>query len=239
VSLLAIVLAAAAVQWALWRRTRAVVARTCHEVRNPLCGALLVLEGVPGARAAAAAVEVRRATLALDDLGGRRRTVALAAASHTVAVDAPEVVDVAALAQAAAPAWEAVAWRHGAGFALEASGGAGAAVRADGRRLAQALGNLVANAAEHGGGLVRVAVSAQSGRVRVEVADEGPGLPAPVAVLVRRGRRRRDARGHGLAVASAALSACGGRLSAAPAARGARLVAELPAVEAVPGRWAA
>ena len=75
-------------------------------------------------------------------------------------------------------------------------------VRGDRVRLAQALGNLLANALEHGAGTVEVAARTLSGRVRIEVSDEGGGLPAPVADLARRPRAGRGRRGRGLAIAS-------------------------------------
>ncbi len=104
------------------------------------------------------------------------------------------------------------------------------AVLGDPQRLAQACANLVANAAEHGGGVVRVRIAVVGDRVRFEVADDGPGLPAPVAALA--GRSRRSRRGHGLAVAAAVAARHGGRLTAAPAGAGARMVLDLPAAAA-------
>src|SRR4051812_11346667 len=50
-------------------------------------------------------------------------------------------------------------------------------VTADPLRIAQAIANLVSNAAEHGGGVVRIRVCGSAKRVRIEVADDGPGLP--------------------------------------------------------------
>jgi signal transduction histidine kinase len=102
-----------------------------------------------------------------------------------------------------------------------------ATVVADPFRLAQAVTNLVANAAEHGGGTVRVRVGSTDDRVRVEVADGGPGLPAPVRDLA--GRSRNGRRGHGLAIALGIAEQLGGRLAAVPASAGARLVLDLPA----------
>ncbi len=105
-------------------------------------------------------------------------------------------------------------------------------------RLAQACANLVANAAEHGGGQVRIRVRAGGEHVRIEVSDDGPGLPQPVAALTASARGRSGRRGHGLAVAAAIAEHHGGRLSAAPARTGARILLELPAVAgaARPGR---
>jgi hypothetical protein len=107
-------------------------------------------------------------------------------------------------------------------------------VRADRLRLAQALGNLVANAAEHGGGEVLVRVAVERGRVRLEVADDGPGLPVPVADLVAARSGRHGPRGHGLAIAQRIAERHGGRLLTAPAVRGARLVLDLPLARPAP-----
>ena len=104
-----------------------------------------------------------------------------------------------------------------------------AVVAGDPLRLAQACANLVTNAIEHGGGHVRVTSYMAEERVRIEVADDGPGLPAPLAQLITAARGRRSARGHGLAIAAAIAERHGGRLSAIPTARGARLAFELPA----------
>jgi signal transduction histidine kinase len=96
-------------------------------------------------------------------------------------------------------------------------------------RLTQAVGNLVANALEHGDGRVRLRARAQGDRVRIEVDDEGPGLPAPVGDLTRRPRAGRGRRGRGLAIAADIADRHGGRLVAAPTARGARVALQLPA----------
>jgi signal transduction histidine kinase len=101
-------------------------------------------------------------------------------------------------------------------------------VKADGLRVAQALDNVLANAIEHGGGKIEIRTRALEGGLRVEVTDDGPGLPAPVAELVRGARRRRGGRGRGLAIAARALEGQGTSLLTLPAARGARLAFELP-----------
>jgi signal transduction histidine kinase len=201
------------------RRRLVLVARAGHEVRGPLCAARLGLEALTGepARLGAIDLELRRAGRALDDL--------LAAPSGARAPDRLELVDLVALAEAHAPAWRSLAAAHGAGFVLVESE-APAAVIADSLRVAQACSNLVRNAAEHGGGLVRVRVRAGGESVRFEVADDGRGLPAPVEVLVAGARSRRGRRGHGLAVAAEIAARHGGRLAAAP---GPRVVIELPA----------
>jgi signal transduction histidine kinase len=118
--------------------------------------------------------------------------------------------------------------------------GCDASVRGDRFRIAQATGNLIANAIEHGGGVVEVQGRGHAAGARIEVTDSGCGLPAPVAELARRAHRGRGPRGRGLAIALAVAEAHGGRLAAAPSERGARLVLDLPAEPAsAPGRTGA
>jgi signal transduction histidine kinase len=215
------------------RRQLVLAARARHEVRGPLCTAQLALDGLErSARVEAIGMELRRAALALDDLAAARGSLGrhsaledLAGARRVRGSSAP--VDVARLLADAAPVWRALADAHGAVLVVEP---APALVAGDPLRLAQACANLVANAIEHGGGHVRVTSSAAGGRVRIDVADLGPGLPAPLSALVAAARGRRSARGHGLAIAAAIAERHGGRLTAIPAPRGAHLVLELPEV---------
>lgn len=199
-------------------------ARAGHEARGPLCTALLGLErlgaaGVEPATLAAVELELRRAALALEDLAGAS------------ARRASEPVDVGDLLAGAAPGWAALAGAHGTRLSVD-PGAEGLLVEGDRIRLAQACGNLVANAIEHGGGEVRVRARAVGGAVRVEVTDAGPGLPAPVGMLLAGARGRRGRRGHGLAVAAQVADRHGGRLASGPSPCGARLVLELPAARA-------
>lgn len=215
-------------------RHAALVADAGHELRGPLCAARLGLHGFEDEeRAAAVDLELRRAALALDDL---------AAACHgRRGGEHAQLVDVGALLDDAAEAWRPVARAFGAELAVEPLRGR-ALVRADPIRLAQACGNLVANAVEHGASPVRVRGRVLAGRVRVEVHDAGPGLPGPVRDLVEgsgRGWRRsskpgRSGRGRGLAIAAGIAERHGGRLAAAPSARGACLVLELPCADGSP-----
>jgi signal transduction histidine kinase len=145
-------------------------------------------------------------------------------------------VDVRLLVADCVEAWQASASAAGRTVAVGWSG-AEAAVWGDRLRLAQAIGNLVANAIEHGRGPVGVEVAVREAMVRVAVCDDGPGLPAPVTELARRPRRGKGARGRGLAIAADVAEAHGGALVSAPAERGARLVLELPL--ALPGQDAA
>jgi hypothetical protein len=84
-------------------------ARAAHEVRGPLCAVLLGLErmtaGGDPLALAAVELELRRAALALDELGSPRR-----------AGGAAELVDLGGLLTAAAAGWSALAARTAPGL---------------------------------------------------------------------------------------------------------------------------
>ena len=220
----------AALAWRELRRGHELVARACHELRGPLAAAHLALHatatgpaavgGGAAARLAAIELELKRAGRALDDLAAAR--------SGVRAADRYEIVDVPELLAHQASTWEAVAPVFGCRLSLTAADGA-ALVRGDRVRLSQAVGNLLANALEHGAGTVELRSRAVGDRVRIEVSDEGAGLPAPVAKLAARPRAGRGRRGRGLAIASDIVARHGGRILAAPSPRGARVAIELPA----------
>jgi signal transduction histidine kinase len=212
------------VQRALDARMEA-VARACHELRGPITAARLGLElgsrggALSPAQLAAINSELRRATLALDDLAH--------APEGRQAPREIEAVDLGVLLRDCVRAWRPVATEAGVELRLECRESL-AGVRGDPLRLAQAAGNLIANAIEHGGTQVEVQARRDAAGVRIEVVDDGPGLPAPVEELARRARHGRGRRGRGLAIVTAVAAVHGGRLSAAPSDRGARMVLELP-----------
>jgi signal transduction histidine kinase len=223
--------------WAGDRRRAVLVARAAHEIRGPLTAARLGLQLALGGGGTgpltAVELELERAGRALADLA--------AAPAGRRAGDRIETVDLGGLVGEAVIGWQPFADRHGATLTF-AGATQDAWVRGDRARLAQACGNLLANAAEHGGGAVVVSVRRRGDRVLVDVEDGGPGLADPVGALARRGprdpvaplvrraRRRRGARGHGLAVAADVATRHGGRLAGAPSTRGARVILDLPAV---------
>jgi signal transduction histidine kinase len=222
---------------------REAVARACHELRGPLTAARLGLslqlraDGASHARLRAIDTELSRAALALDDLSVARRGEWTG--PHLTAI---ECVDVSGLVADAVEAARGHAQAAGVDLwpaersAHPPRSGDGGAVWGDRLRLAQALGNLIANAIEHGGAAVRVTVATRGRTVRIEVCDDGPGLPAPVAALARRARRGRGTRGRGLAIALAIARRHGGTIAAAPARAGARVVLQLPAAADVAPR---
>jgi signal transduction histidine kinase len=225
--------------WALWalerrrRLTRAeLVARAAHELRGPLAAAHLGLRslgrepGVPRWRCAAIDVQLQRAALAVADLAAAPGGVRMG--------DLPGLVDVGQLLEEQVRAWQPMARSYDCELLL-APVAPGSVVRGDRLRLGQAIGNVLANAAEHGRGRIELSARELDGRVRIEVLDDGPGLPAPVVDLAARPRAGRGTRGRGLAIAADIARRHGGRLASAPSERGARLALDLPAA-AVPAR---
>jgi signal transduction histidine kinase len=110
---------------------------------------------------------------------------------------------------------------------------------ADEHRLHQVVANLVSNAIRHSpkGGRVTLRVAAHDGTARLEVLDEGPGIPAEEAERVfERFYRSDHARaateggsGLGLAIARWIVELHGGTIRAEEAEpHGCRMVVELP-----------
>jgi signal transduction histidine kinase len=215
----------------LWRLSAArmeSVVRACHELRGPLTAARLGLElnaraELPADRIRAIDLELGRAALVLEDLAEARiaRRPGVGARLRDV--------DLRGLLADSVEASRATAARRGVRLRFRWLGDDGTML-ADRLRLAQAVGNLIANAIEHGGGEVEVRGLARGEGARIEVIDAGDGLPAPLEQLLRRPdrARRRSGRSRGLVITREIVEAHGGRLSAAPTSHGARLVIELP-----------
>jgi len=196
------------------RRRLELVARAEHELRGPATGLSLACESLrrdPLGRRHAIVLEAQldRLRCGLADLEAARR----GRRGRTVRAPA----ELASATEAALRPWRD--WLGGTSF--EWHGGPAPALLQRGR-LAQALGNLVANAAEHGAGEVRVRGRTTARGVRIEVRNSvAPRLPDS----------RRD-RGRGLAIASRAARDLGGRLLVSLDGELAIAVLELP-LEAV------
>jgi signal transduction histidine kinase len=113
-------------------------------------------------------------------------------------------------------------------------------VRADRRRLDRVLANLLDNAERHAGGAVWVVVRQDGDVARIEVEDDGPGVPAELREQIferfargtRAGSRGDDSgSGLGLALVREHVRRHGGRVWVEDRVpRGSRFVVELPAV---------
>lgn len=219
--------------WALRLRTalawRAeLVARACHELRRPITAARLGVE-LAGRGGKARPGALRAIDLELASAGVALEDLSLALAGQR-APWRPGAVDVSALVTDSVEAFRPLALARGIELGLRSRGGP-AVVRADRVRLAQATGNLIANAIEHGGGRVEVSSRAGGHGVEIEVSDGGEGLPAPVADLVVRRRGGRGRRGRGLAIAADIAGRHGGRLEAGEHEGRSRVLLSLPVEE--------
>lgn len=212
----------------------------------------LRLEGVAGAahelRGAAQAMSLAAAAMRREP-GGLRRAHALESEMQRMQggladLDAARVgrraeIDRSALpleraVRLAAAGWRPSAARQGRRVSLRWEAGA-VAVRADRRRIAQVLGNLLANAVEHGSGTVRVSGRRRGSAVVLEVLDEGPrqgagGIEPPGGSHDLRGARwPADERGRGLGIAASAAEEAGGHLTVVRTPEGTSATVELPA----------
>jgi signal transduction histidine kinase len=96
----------------------------------------------------------------------------------------------------------------------------------DAGRLAQVLGNLIANATEHGIGSVDVQASRPAGAVRIEIRNRNRPRE-----LANASTTRAEGRGRGLAIAERAARELGGRLSVETRGGETRAELELPVSE--------
>jgi signal transduction histidine kinase len=195
------------------------VAAAAHELRGAtgvLVLAVSALRREPGGvrHALALESELERMRAGLADLDaareGRRRTGAAA------------LLPAERLLRLAAAGWRPVAARRGRRVRLRWEAG-GAQVRADRGRVAQALGNLLANALEHGSGPVRLTGRRRGRSLVLEVADSGPAREA--------GPEGGHDRGHGLGIAARAAEEAGGSLTVTRSEQGTTAALELPLAE--------
>jgi signal transduction histidine kinase len=189
------------------------VAMAEHELRGPVGALGLAAEACarrPSRRTAAAMeAQLERARLGLADL----------AAARTGRRSPPDArrLEARTVAARATAGWRAT----GANVRFDWRAGR-AAVHADGARLSQALGNLLSNAIEHGGGQVELRGVRVGGRVRIELTDSGPGFGTAAAP------DRAAGRGRGLAIAARAVEEAGGTLRIASGETGSTVAVELP-----------
>ncbi|MEA2404790.1 MAG: two-component system, OmpR family, sensor kinase [Thermoleophilaceae bacterium] len=166
------------------------LARAEHELRGPLTALSLAAAAWsrdPARRGAAEVLDAQlaRAGAGLDELRAARR--------GGVAPRRTEPIALESLSRSAMAGWRLAAAREGRTVEVDWRAGA-VTVRADRGRVAQALGNVIANAVEHGRGPVRLSARRTATGVRLEVENE---------------------RGRGIPIAAAAAEQAGGRLTVA------------------------
>jgi signal transduction histidine kinase len=212
-------------------RERSLVADASHELRTPLAILTSELElALAGERSPeqlraaleSAQEEVTRLTRLSDDL------LVLARADRGELPLAPEELDVARLLDEVAVRFGAHAAAEGRMLRVVAP--PGLTLRADRLRLEQALGNLVANALQHGAGEIALTGRRDGDAIVLEVADQGPGFPDGFAGRAFERFARADAArsgggaGLGLAIVAVVAAAHGGTATA----RGATVTLRLP-----------
>ena len=163
---------------------RNLVTDVAHELRTPLTNIVGLIEAIQdGLRRPDGATlkSLRDEAGLLASLVDELQELSLAESGQlSFQVESVDAVE------AARAAVEAIAPGSGGVIVYPPPPGAPLPVRADPRRLAQVLRNLLRNAITHtpDGGRVTVSVSARRSRVTVEVADTGRGIPAEHLSLV-------------------------------------------------------
>jgi signal transduction histidine kinase len=220
------------------RMRRDLVANVSHELRTPIGALRAMLEnlvdGVEPVEPAAFEAMLRQ----VERLGTVvEQLLDLSKLESGVVPLERSTVKASTLVERVVKEWRPRA--EGDGVALESAVESALVLDADEERIHQVLVNLVANAVRHSprGGRVLVRVSGRDGHARVEVLDEGPGIPVADAERVferfyRSDHARSSAEGGtglGLAIARWIVELHGGTIwveTAEP--RGCRMVVELP-----------
>ncbi len=216
------------------------LAQISHELRTPL-NAVIGLVEIEAANAAGFSRQ-------------RLRTVATSARDLAVMLD--DAVDYSALTEgrvavtprpvalrpelsASLLVFELQARNQGRELAVGIERDVPPVVLIDSQRVRQCLGNLIGNALKHSTrGPVTVTVRHQRGRLQIDVADQGKGIPAAVQERVFepffRGSGDTPGVGLGLAISRAVARQMGGDLVLVPVAQGTtfRLTVSAPEAEA-------
>jgi len=213
-------------------------AGVAHQINNPLANILGLARAVEGSQELDPALRESVAEIARQAYRGSavvRRLLGFA----DLPVPRRETTDLTALARGVVDGLGAEA--AGGGVSLTVAGEA-VVVAVDVVQVEEALTNLVRNAIQacRPGEGVAVAVAADDGGGVVRVADNGPGIPAPLAERVFdpffTTRKAEGGSGLGLAVVAAIAAAHGGEVTLAGGVggRGACFTLCLPAAEVCP-----
>jgi signal transduction histidine kinase len=193
----------------LVQRERTLVGDVSHQLRSRLTALQLRLDELathpdPSARreALAALEQTERLGGVLDELLEAARAARAAGA---------ELQDLKEALSAVADEWRPAL--RSAGRSLKLRVPAGLLARVTPARLREAVGALVDNAIQHGGGTVTLSARATENSLLVEVTDAGTGVPEELVPHVfDRGVSVGSSTGLGLALARALVEADGGRL---------------------------
>ncbi|MGH6657244.1 MAG: HAMP domain-containing sensor histidine kinase [Actinocrinis sp.] len=222
------------------RQRRELIANVSHELRTPISVLRAVLENVVDGVTDPDDAQVKAALSQTERLG--RLVEELLDLSRLEAGAVPlDLSDFEVEPFLARAVDEVAAAGRPIRFALSVEP-RGLSARADPSRLHQVVANLVDNAAKHSppGGVVRIGAAVRpgpGGGVRIEVADEGPGIPEDERLSVFErftrggdgGQPTGGGTGLGLAIARWAVELHGGTIEVAPSARGALIRVDLPA----------
>lgn len=216
------------------------LAQISHELRTPL-NAVIGLVEIEAANAAGSS---------------RQRLQTVATSARDLAVMLDDAVDYSALTEgrvavtprpvalrpelsASLLVFELQARNQGRELAVGIERDVPPVVLIDSQRVRQCLGNLIGNALKHSTrGPVTVTVRHQRGRLQIDVADQGKGIPAAVQERVFepffRGSGDTPGVGLGLAISRAVARQMGGDLVLVPLAQGTtfRLTVAAPEAEA-------
>lgn len=219
---------------ALARRRRGALARELHELRGALTAARLAIDLMPVLNldrpgvCQAASDELERSYGSLGDFERllHSRLVAPTLSTRRVRrsrIDArPELERLALI-------WGEAARRSERDFDFVWEGPEdGVYANGPKRPFVEVVANLLANAIRHGEGRIELRVRVRSNSLRVEVSDQGPGLPGPLAGVARRSSS--GPHGHGLSIARESARKLGGSLASAPSVGGAKIVFTVPAL---------
>jgi signal transduction histidine kinase len=192
-----------------------IAAGVAHEVRNPVAAMRLRAENARAgdpARLRPALEAVLEQVARLERLTGELLTMTQSREIHPAPVDL-------------APFLAAVAADHGATAAAPP-----ATIMLDAALLRRALDELLSNAARHAPGTATVRAAIADGRLAIEIADRGPGVPDALRETLFEPfvSGRPDGTGLGLAIAREMVEAMGGTLVLADAGPGAVFRLELP-----------
>ena len=221
---------------------KATMADVSHQLRTPLAALRLRLELLAQDSDDATTAELAGAQ---EEIGRLSRLVngMLAVASAENVTTAPVNVAVDAVVTSRVAAWRPAAEEQE--ISLEAQSGEPVQARINDGQLEQILDNLIANALDAlgAGGVIVISARLADGRVKITVADNGPGMTAEQKQVAFRRFATSSSRGTGLGLAIVhrlAVSSAGSATLSDTEGGGLTVTIDLPATPPARGlRWMA